>query len=183
VDYLAGKENIRRLLLSERGISCDILRTSVIVFPDGMGISGISITQWIETDKGHYFITTRSLAPYDMYTNEKTSEYSVYTHEEYYERFRVKEGVLVIDGQDVTSDIGIRLEGYEIRFPFRAVMERLGVTVTWKGEENEILLTRGAEEFTFSLDDAAVYENGVDISSNSSDWQMMLITWENMVVS
>jgi len=141
VDFINSKENIRQIFLSNN-IKCNITNYLLIEYLCPEAIK-IPITIWIETDIGNYFITIEV----DLNNLYGDYIYSVYTHNEYYEKFRLKEGTLIINGKDVTEGNYVKFENKSVYLPFYTVMENLGAEVDWDEKNKTYLFSCNGKDY------------------------------------
>jgi len=92
-------------------------------------------TIWVEVDQENYFITID-----EMYNiNEETNVYRIYNHSEYYEKFKVKDGKLIVNGKDITSDNYIKIHYRYAEFPLVETIKALGAKVEWQSKTTALV--------------------------------------------
>ncbi len=130
VEYVSSKENIEKIL-SENGIDCNINYYVTLTEKTEF----VPVTIWASTDKGNYFITVNLTSTGKPHKYEY--EFTVYSQSEFYEAFRQKDGICIVD--DVT--IPVTFEYTRVYLPFRKVLETMGSTVTWDQKRQTAFFT------------------------------------------
>ena len=141
IDFVNDKENLTTLF-AENGVEArEFEETAVFYTPN------IPVTIWLRTNQENYFITINRNEEFYDGNDDNPYTYKLYSYFDYCDKYGVKDGKLLINGEDITQGNYVKIYTYGAYLPLRAVMEKLGVKVDWDTEKNVARLTINGEDF------------------------------------
>ena len=136
---LLGDEDNLQNYLSESAITDKIIGTAIVDSPS------FPLTVWIETENTNYFITVEL----PDYTQEY--EYTLYDHTAFLEKYRIKEGRLYLNSQEIHLKSPIKIFSKNADIPLLTVMQELGASVEWQNSHIAIV-TYNANAYFLDLE-------------------------------
>ena len=117
----------------ENGISDEIEMCHVIYVPE----TPIPLTAWVKAGND-YFITINELLN-DYSFDLPHYVYRFYTKDQFIIKFGLKNGTLIVNGEDITGTNYVKFENEFVYLSFRVILEKLGCTVEWDGENTRAI--------------------------------------------
>ena len=154
IDFVNNKESLKKFLY-DKGIVGKI--EDVII----LDIRNMPVTIWLRVNQENYFITVNE--KYDDYVKRDDScmyIYRLYSYLDYFNKFGVKDGKLLIIGKEITAGNYVKIHYSGAYIPFRTVMENLGAKVEWDIKKNAVLLICNDKEYVFEPDKLSLVEVG-----------------------
>ena len=135
IDFVGSTKAISAFL-RKNGITSEITEHAVVEFRYPSSVN-IPITLWVQTTGANYLITVEG----DIDNPHSTDFiYTIYTNEEYFDKYGLKDGVLKVNDEDITKGNYVKFKNTGAYIPLRAVMESLGAKVDWDAERGVVLL-------------------------------------------
>jgi len=125
---------------------------------------------WVKTNQNNYFITIneRYGEYYDYIeeffsTDNYNSEiyfYRLYDHSEYYEKYRMKDGKLIVKGKDATEDNYVKITCEYAEISLNAVIKQFGGEAEWNDDKQEGIITYENKKYIFDKKNLSMIEAG-----------------------
>lgn len=143
IDFVNNKECLKKTLI-ENGAVGEI-KDAVL-----LNVRNMPVTIWLMTDHEDYFITVDER--FDDYFNRVDRSayvYRFYSYSDYYDKFRVKNGKLFINGKDATEGNYVKVHYSGAYLPLRTVIEHLGAAIEWDTERNVAVIFYNNKTYVF----------------------------------
>jgi hypothetical protein len=172
IDQIYSTDKIENLL-KQNELNCKVY-SYVLINYSAPDVAEIPITIWAKTNIGNYFIAIS----WDIEDDPNGTEYiyTVYAQNEYYEKFKLKNGTLLFNGEDITGENYVKFENKVAYLPFEAIIEKLGTNIRWNNEKNIVWFTSGDKEYVYKLNDTfnvSKIEEGVEKPILKNEWFTM----------
>jgi len=154
VDF-AGNTAALEKYLSQNGVAGTIDNVALL------HLANVPVTIWLSVNQASYFITVEHKSGYFA----RGYNYSLYNHSDYVKKFGVKDGTLIVNGNDITDGNYVKIDiAYRLALlPLMATFEELGADVKWI-DNATISITYNAKEYV--LDTGAV--SFIDVEENKN---------------
>ena len=145
IDFFGYTDAVQRYLLAN-GITANVKNRVLIGFFISGG-SGLNYVLWVETDIGDYFITVR----HSHFIAEPEYDFVLYSWEEFYESYKLRDGRLMINGEDVTEGLWLKFQNRTLYISFGDLMEALGSNnIEWDIDERIVWFEYNGVDYIFT---------------------------------
>ena len=159
IDFVGSKERVNAYI-SKNGVAEEANNIALFCceFP---GAVKVPPTLWVETTQKDYYITIAIKIDEENYQNGGEYVYSMYTAEEYKNKFGIKDATLYVNGEDISQGNYVKMQNGGAYMPLRAIMEGLGFGVEWNDTDRTIHITCGEQKYILhTQNQLSLYEEG-----------------------
>ncbi len=126
IDFVTNREMLKAFLIKNNIVINSINNINLLDVPNMPAII------WIQDNQQNYYITVDEKYE-DKNVKKKEDEYiyRVYSDKEFYSKFSDKEGILIVNGKNVTTNNFVKINYSGTYISLRGVIESLGQKIEW----------------------------------------------------
>lgn len=148
IEFISSKSNIQNIF-ADNNFNCKV-NDYVIVEGRVPNSAKVPVIVWVTTDSGNYYITINEKPEFNKQLSTEFG-YILYTQDAFLQKFGLRDGILRVNGKDITYGNYIKFENNGVYMPFRAIMETLGATIKWDVIQNNTSVKYNNKEYVLEV--------------------------------